>query len=72
MKLRYTGFETHTHGRSIPVAMDDTDVFLRQVRRLFAQNVNQEQNIRLVGFRLGQLEEIDHRQMTLDGIDESE
>ena len=72
VKLRYTGFETHTHGRSIPVAMDDTDVFLRQVRRLFAQNVNQEQNIRLVGFRLGQLEEIDHRQMTLDGIDESE
>lgn len=72
VKLRYTGFETHTHGRSIPVAMDDTDVFLRQVRRLFAQNVNQEQNIRLVGFRLGQLEEVDHRQMTLDGLDESE
>ena len=52
--------------------MDDTDVFLRQVRRLFAQNVNQEQKIRLVGFRLGQLEEVDHRQMTLDGLDESE
>jgi DNA polymerase IV (DinB-like DNA polymerase) len=72
VKLRYTGFETHTHGRSIPVAMDDTEVFLRQVRRLFAQNVNQDQNIRLVGFRLGQLEEIDLRQTTLDGIDESE
>ena len=44
VKIRYTGFETHTHGRSIPVAMDDIEVFLRQVRRLFAENVHQEEN----------------------------
>ncbi|MEC7180179.1 MAG: DNA polymerase IV [Candidatus Thermoplasmatota archaeon] len=72
VKIRYTGFETHTHGRSIPVAMDDTDVFLRQVRRLFAENVHQDEKIRLIGFRLGQLEELDSRQTTLDFIDESE
>ena len=72
VKIRYTGFETHTHGRSIPVAMDDTDVFLRQVRRLFAENVHQDEKIRLIGFRLGHLEEVDSRQMTLDFVDESE
>ena len=72
VKIRYTGFETHTHGRSIPVAMDDTDVFLRQVRRLFAENVHQDENIRLIGFRMGQLEELDTRQTTLDFNDESE
>lgn len=72
VKIRYTGFETHTHGRSIPVAMDDTDVFLRQVRRLFAENVHQDEKIRLIGFRLGQLEELDYRQTTLDFVDESE
>jgi len=72
VKIRYTGFETHTHGRSIPVAMDDTDVFLRQVRRLFAENVHQDEKIRLIGFRLGQLEELDSRQTTLDFVDESE
>jgi len=72
VKIRYTGFETHTHGRSIPVAMDDTDVFLRQVRRLFAENVHQEEKIRLIGFRLGQLEELDTRQTTLAFDEESE
>ena len=29
VKIRYQGFETHTHGRSIPVAMDDETVFMR-------------------------------------------
>ncbi|MGA0330958.1 MAG: DNA polymerase IV [Candidatus Poseidoniaceae archaeon] len=72
VKIRYTGFETHTHGRSIPVAMDDTDVFLRQVRRLFAENVHQDEKIRLIGFRLGQLEELDSRQTTLKFDEESE
>ncbi|MBT5726933.1 MAG: DNA polymerase IV, partial [Euryarchaeota archaeon] len=38
VKIRYTGFETHTHGRSIPVAMDDVDVFARLAERLFALN----------------------------------
>ena len=72
VKIRYTGFETHTHGRSIPVAMDDTDVFLRQVRRLFAENVHQDENIRLIGFRLGQLEELESRQTTLHFDEKSE
>jgi len=72
VKIRYTGFETHTHGRSIPVAMDDTDVFLRQVRRLFAENVHQDEKIRLIGFRLGQLEELVSRQTTLKFDEESE
>ena len=55
VKIRYTGFETHTHGRSIPVAMDDVDVFARLAERLFALNVDHKRSIRLIGFRLGQL-----------------
>ena len=56
VKIRYTGFETHTHGRSIPVAMDDDEVFTGLAKRLFANNVQQDRNIRLIGFRLGQLD----------------
>ena len=56
VKIRYTGFETHTHGRSIPVAMDDDDVFTGLAKRLFANNVQQDRKIRLIGFRLGQLD----------------
>jgi hypothetical protein len=52
--------------------MDETEVFLRQVRRLFAENVHQDEKVRLVGFRLGQLEELDTRQTTLNFSDESE
>jgi len=67
VKIRYTGFETHTTGRSIPVAMDDTDVFWRLAKRLFAQSVDAEAPVRLIGFRLGHLEMHDLRQATLFG-----
>ncbi len=64
-KIRYTGFETHTHGRSIPVAMDDLDVFSRLAERLYAINVEQNRPIRLIGFRLGQLDMPSTRQAKL-------
>jgi len=66
VKVRYRGFETHTHGRSISVAMDDETVFNRLARNLFAENVDLERPIRLIGFRLGNLEIPDTRQITLD------
>jgi len=65
VKVRYTGFETHTHGRSIPVAMDDVDVFTRLATRLFALNVDHQRPIRLIGFRLGQLDMPPTRQAKL-------
>ena len=69
VKIRYRGFETHTHGKSIPVAMDDEIVFSRLAQSLFAENVDLERPIRLIGFRLGNLEIPQSRQVTLD-IDE--
>jgi len=66
VKIRYQGFETHTHGRSIPVAMDDETVFMRIAHGLFAENVEFDRPIRLVGFRLGNLEMPLTRQSTLD------
>lgn len=66
VKIRYQGFETHTHGKSIPVAMDDETVFLRLAQNLFAQNVEFDRPIRLIGFRLGNLEMPDTRQSTFD------
>ena len=66
VKIRYQGFETHTHGRSVPVAMDDESVFMRLAHGLFATNVDLERPIRLIGFRLGNLEMPANRQSTLD------
>jgi nucleotidyltransferase/DNA polymerase involved in DNA repair len=65
VKIRYTGFETHTHGRSIPVAMDEPEVFLRLAENLFATNVQHNRGLRLVGFRLGQLDMPPTRQAIL-------
>ena len=65
VKIRYTGFETHTAGRSIPVAMDEASVFKRLANGLFATNVRPDSTVRLIGFRLGQLEMPTSRQSTL-------
>lgn len=65
VKIRYTGFETHTSGRSIPVAMDDEAVFKRLAQGLFATNIQPDSRVRLIGFRLGQLEMPPSRQTTL-------
>jgi DNA polymerase IV (DinB-like DNA polymerase) len=65
VKIRYTGFETHTHGRSIPVAMDDAEVFSRLAQQLFANNLQCGEKVRLIGFRLGNLEMPVSRQITL-------
>ena len=65
VKIRYTGFETHTAGRSIPVAMDEASVFKRLANGLFATNVRPDSTVRLIGFRLGQLEMPASRQSTL-------
>ena len=65
VKIRYTGFETHTSGRSIPVAMDEEGVFKRLANILFATNIRPDSSVRLIGFRLGQLEIPASRQTTL-------
>ena len=66
VKIRYSGFETHTHGRSIPVAMDDIDVFNRLSKTLFANNIQFGKRVRLIGFRLGHLDVPPTKQITLD------
>ena len=52
-----------------PVAMDDETVFMRLAHGLFAENIEFDRPVRLVGFRLGNLEMPLSRQSTLD-VDE--
>lgn len=71
VKLRYQGFETRTHRRSIPVAMDDPAVFRSLATRLFATSLERERPVRLVGFRLGDLEDPPTRQVTLERFEDA-
>ena len=72
VKIRYTGFETHTHGRSIPVSMDDDEVFTSLAEKLFANNVQTGKKIRLIGFRLGHLDTPSTKQTRLNDLLEEE
>lgn len=71
VKLRYQGFDTRTHRRSIPVAMDDPAVFRSLAARLFATSIERERPVRLVGFRLGDLEDPPTRQVTLERFEDA-
>ena len=50
--------------------MDDVDLFKRLSSKLFAQAVELERPIRLVGFKLSSLEMPDSRQITLDKLND--
>jgi len=68
VKLRYQGFETLNHARSLPVAMDDEDVFLRLADGLLTDIYDTSRPVRLVGFRVGDLDAPPNRQATLEAF----
>ena len=72
IKLRYRGFETITHGMSLAVSMDDEETFQRIAAKLLANVYDTTQQVRLIGFRLGDLEAPPNRQATLDAFSEEE
>ncbi|MDP6906815.1 MAG: DNA polymerase IV [Candidatus Thalassarchaeaceae archaeon] len=72
VKIRYKGFETFTHARSLPVSMDDIDVFRRIATRLLTELYDADRPVRLIGFKLGDLEAPPNRQSTLDRFHEEE
>jgi hypothetical protein len=45
--------------------MDDAEVFSRLAQQLFANNLHHKEKVRLIGFRLGNLEMPISRQITL-------
>ena len=69
IKLRYQGFETLSHAMSLAVSMDDEEVFQRLAPRLLANVYDIDRPVRLIGFRLSDLEAPPNRQATLDRFD---
>jgi len=50
--------------------MDDVDIFSSLASSIFAKSVESDRKIRLIGFRLGNLEVHQNRQSKLNFIDE--
>ena len=72
VKLRYKGFETLSHARSLPISLDDEETFERIATRLLANIYDTNRPVRLVGFRLGDLEAPPNRQSSLDAFTEDD
>jgi len=72
IKLRYRGFETISHARSLALSLDDEETFTRIAVRLLANVYDTTRPVRLIGFRLGDLEAPPNRQSTLDSFAEEE
>jgi len=72
IKIRYRGFETVSHAKSLAISMDDLETFQRIAVRLLANVYDTTRPVRLVGFRLGDLEAPPNRQATLDSFSEEE
>jgi len=72
IKLRYKGFETLSHARSLPISLDDEETFGRIASRLLANIFDTNRPVRLIGFRLGDLEAPPNRQSSLDAFSEEE
>ncbi len=68
VKLRYRGFETLNHARSLPVAMDDEEVFRRLADGLLTDVYDTSRPVRLIGFRVGDLDAPPNRQATLEAF----
>lgn len=77
LKVRLTGFETHTRARSLPVATDDPDTLVRTAVQLLHENPP-PRAVRLLGVRLTHLEgrgtstQIDLRHWPADLLGEAE
>ncbi|MBN17106.1 MAG: DNA polymerase IV [Euryarchaeota archaeon] len=65
VKIRYKGFETVSHTRTLAVSMDDTETFQRVAGNLLAEIYDTNRPVRLVGVRLGELEAPPNRQSKL-------
>ncbi|MBJ84507.1 MAG: DNA polymerase IV [Euryarchaeota archaeon] len=72
VKLRYKGFETLSHARSLAISLDDSETFGRIASQLLANVYDTSRPVRLVGFRLGDLEAPPNRQSSLDTFTEEE
>ena len=72
VKLRYHGFETISHSKSLAISMDDRETFQRIASKLLANVYDTSRRIRLVGFKVGDLEAPPNRQATLSAYSEEE
>ena len=72
VKIRYKGFDTISHTRTLAVSTDDAETFQRLSANLLVEVYDTNRPVRLVGARLGELEDPPNRQAKLSTFSDEE
>lgn len=65
IKIRFTGFETHTRSKSLAAHSDSLDVLFRECERMLSEFYDSERKVRLIGVRVSSLKKLEEDQRTL-------
>ena len=65
IKIRFTGFETHTRSKSLTAYSDSLEALVRECDKLLSEFNDSEKKVRLIGVRVSSLKKIEESQKTL-------
>lgn len=65
IKIRFSGFETHTRSRMLPAQSESLEVVNRECSKLLSEFQGSGRKVRLIGVKLSELEKKSKDQMTL-------
>lgn len=65
IKIRFTGFQTHTRSKSLSAPSASLDVIRRECERLLSEFYDSEKKVRLIGVRVSSLKKLEEDQKTL-------
>ncbi|MDG6907970.1 MAG: DNA polymerase IV [Nitrososphaerota archaeon] len=71
IKIRFTGFETHTRSKSLGAYTNSFELLERETEKLLSEFYESEKKVRLVGVRVSSLQKIESGQTTLSSWSES-
>ncbi len=65
IKIRFTGFETHTRSKSLSAHSVSLEILLRECEKMLSEFYDSERKVRLIGVRVSSLKKKEDDQMTL-------
>ena len=65
IKIRFTGFQTHTRSKSLTAYSDSVEALVRESEKLLSEFYDSEKKVRLIGVRVSSLKKREESQRTL-------
>jgi len=65
IKIRFTGFETHTRSKSLSAHSASFEVLIRECEKMLSEFYESERKVRLIGVRVSSLKKVEEDQKTL-------